>query len=197
MISLEDKIVSYVDLYLKGITDIRVPNIQLAIDALKKAADNSRNIFVGGNGGSAAIANHLVCDFMKGTDHANFFPLRVVSLSANMALITAIANDLSYKETLSFQLQRLIQSKDDVALLISSSGNSPNIMEAAKVLKSRGVTLIGMSGFDGGQLAKIADISLHVPINNYGVVEDCHQSLMHIISQRILEERTQSCQHQT
>ncbi len=120
--------------------------------------------------------------------------LKVVSLSSNLPFLTAIANDISYQDTLSYQLKVFLENnfavnKTSPVILISSSGNSPNIVEAAKVARHLGSPLIGLTGFEGGELKKLSDISLHVPIHNYGVVEDCHQSLMHIIAQYIRKER--------
>jgi D-sedoheptulose 7-phosphate isomerase len=109
-------------------------------------------------------------------------------LSSNLPLISAVANDIGYEDTIVFQLCRLAK-QGDIVILISSSGNSPNILKAAKWAVDYGVLVIGMTGFSGGKLKELSDISLHVPIKNYGVVEDCHQSLMHIIAQFIHDER--------
>ncbi len=136
-----------------------------------------RRIFVGGNGGSAAISDHLCCDMEKGAD------LPVHSLVGSTALLTAIGNDLGYKETLVFPLIKHRLSKKDIVILISSSGSSPNIIEAAHFAKIRGATLVGLTGFSGGTLRALADIKIHVPVHNYGVVEDCHQAVMHILAQ--------------
>ena len=105
------------------------------------------------------------------------------SLVSNVSVLTAIANDMGYEQTFRFQLEMGLASKDDVLILISSSGNSPNIIEAAKYAIEHEMILIGMSGFDGGRLKEMATISLHVPVSNYGVVEDCHQALMHCLAQ--------------
>ena len=176
---------AYVSNYKWAMEQLDESALRLAIDFVKTA----NHIFVGGNGGSAAISNHLCCDFMKGTKHKKHSPIRVTSLSCNVPIITAIANDIGYDQTLAFQLEELLQD-GDVVILISSSGNSPNIIEAAKVAKSKGSIIIGITGFKGGKLAEISDVSLHIPYGNYGVVEDCHQSIMHIISQYISHERS-------
>ncbi len=168
----------YTALYAKGMDGLDKFSLGVAVTKIQVA----ERIFVGGNGGSAAISNHLCCDFMKGGG------LEVMSLSCNTPLITAIANDLGYERSISFQLERLL-NPGDIVLLISSSGNSPNIIEAAKVAKSRGAWIIGLTGFSGGKLKELADTSLHIPIDNYGIVEDCHQSIMHIISQYIAKQK--------
>lgn len=175
---LGQKILEYTNMYNLAMTKLNHHVLGEAIDKFRFA----EKIYVGGNGGSAAISNHLCCDFMKGAN------LRVMSLSCNTPLITAIGNDLGYEKTLSFQLEKTL-TRADLVLLISSSGNSPNIIEAAHVAKRIGAPLVGMTGFDGGSLAQLSDVSIHIPINNYGVVEDCHQSIMHIISQYIAQSK--------
>lgn len=164
-------------------------NVQKAADLIKKTAAKGRTIFVCGNGGSAAIADHLACDCLKGirTDTA-IWP-RVVSLVSNGPLITAIANDMSYNRVFSYQLESLMQA-GDILITISSSGNSPNIgaaIDTAQAMKNR---VISFCGFDGGYSMN-ADIPIHVKSRNYGVVEDVHQSLMHIIAQYLRMENAE------
>ena len=139
-------------------------------------------IYACGNGGSAAIANHLVCDCMKGVRGNSSLAPRVVSLSSNIEIITAIANDIGMDQIFSYQLQSL-GKPGDVLIAISSSGASPNILAALQEARNRGVATITMTGFSGGDARKLADVNLHVDAQNYGVVEDTHQSLMHILAQ--------------
>jgi phosphoheptose isomerase len=139
-------------------------------------------IYSCGNGGSAAIANHLVCDCMKGIRTGSTLKPRVHSLSATVEILTAITNDIGPEEMFSYQLESLARP-DDVLIAISSSGASPNIVRALNWAKDNGLATIAMTGFDGGAAARIADLSLHVGVDNYGVVEDIHQSLMHILAQ--------------
>lgn len=175
---------NYINDYSTGMKAINQQDLYRVIDRIKYAIDKGLRVYVGGNGGSAAISNHLCCDFIKGAR------VKTVSISCNTPLITAIGNDLGYDKSLSYQLENLLdQGSQDTVILISSSGNSPNIVEAAKLARHRHAFVIGFTGFDGGTLSRLAHINLHVPINNYGVVEDCHQSLMHIISQYIAQER--------
>lgn len=140
-------------------------------------------IFVGGNGGSAAISDHLCCDFQKGTYRRGQANLFTHSLVGGHALFSAIANDLGYERTLSFQLEAAGLTRHDVVILISSSGNSPNVIRAAEVAKAMDAKVIGLTGFDGGKLKKMADSSIHIGVDNYGVIEDCHQAIMHVIAQ--------------
>ena len=140
------------------------------------------NVYVCGNGGSASISNHLVCDHLKGAQTDTELRPRVISLAANLETITAIANDMSYEQVFVYQL-RTLANVGDVLITISSSGDSPNVVAAAQWAKSNGMKVIAMSGFAGGRTRTVADVSLHVDGDNYGVVEDIHQSLMHVLSQ--------------
>ncbi len=137
-----------------------------------------------GNGGSAAIANHLVCDHCKGVQSDTALRPRIVSLSSTIEIITAVANDFSYDEVFVYQLKSLARP-GDALVTISSSGDSENIVRAASWARENGIPVIAMTGFSGGRSAAIADVSLHVPADNYGVIEDLHQSLMHILAQHI------------
>lgn len=137
-----------------------------------------------GNGGSAAIANHLVCDHCKLVRTDTDLTPRVVSLSTTIELITAIANDFSYDEIFVYQL-RALATPGDALITISSSGDSENIVRVARWAKENNLPVISMTGFSGGRSAKIADVDLHVSAVNYGIVEDVHQSLMHILAQYI------------
>lgn len=149
---------------------------------LAECANNGRMIYSCGNGGSAAIANHLVCDCLKGVRAGTSLKPKVNSLSATIELITAICNDIGVEDMFSFQLESLATA-GDVLIAISSSGSSPNIVKALHWAKANGMGTIAMTGFGGGDAAKIADVSLHIAVDNYGVVEDIHQSLMHILAQ--------------
>lgn len=149
---------------------------------LEEAVARGATILTCGNGGSASISNHFVCDHTKGTRADTQILPRVHSLVANIEINTAIANDLAYDKIFSFQLQSYA-SAGDVLVAISSSGNSPNIVNALQWAKSNAVRSIAMTGFSGGKAREIADISLHVDAHNYGVVEDVHQSIMHALAQ--------------
>ena len=158
--------------------------LSAAADILLAASQKHAHIFACGNGGSAAIANHLACDCMKGVQAGTALKPRVHSLSANVALISAIANDIGVEEMFSYQL-RTVAQPGDVLVAISSSGASPNILRALETAASLGVKTVAFTGFDGGEASRIADVSIHVPAANYGVAEDLHQSLMHVIAQYV------------
>ena len=158
----------------------------VALDAATVLLGNAYNqdatVYVCGNGGSASISNHLVCDHLKGIQTDTGIRPRVVSLSSNLEIITAIANDISYDDIFVYQLSTMAQI-NDVLITISSSGNSENIVRAVEWAKANNCRVISMTGFDGGRSSNLADINLHVHSNNYGIIEDTHQSLMHILAQ--------------
>ena len=154
--------------------------LESACELLLAAYKEKHQIFVAGNGGSAGTANHFSCDFGKNAVKSQSDRPHIISLSANIEVLTALGNDFSYSDVFSEQLKNLMNS-GDVILLISASGNSPNIVEAAKYAKSRGCKVIGMTGFSGGKLRELSDVSLHVPCNSYEEAEDLHMILTHMI----------------
>jgi len=155
-----------------------------AAQILTKIYASGGMVYACGNGGSAAISNHLVCDHCKLVQTDTNLTPRVVSLSATVEMITAIANDISYDEVFVYQL-RTMAKPGDALITISSSGDSENIVRAALWAKENGLPVISMTGFSGGRSAGIADANLHVTADNYGVIEDVHQSLMHILAQYV------------
>lgn len=149
------------------------------------AARSCRNLYIFGNGGSAAVANHWVCDFAKGINEDTTRSATAVSLSCNVPLITAIANDIGYEYVFSKQLEYMRPTSDDVVFAVSSSGNSKNIVRGIEKAKELGMLTVAFTGFTGGQAAAIANVNVHVPAHNYGIVEDMHMMILHAISQRI------------
>lgn len=159
-----------------------------AAEVLLSAYLRGATVFSCGNGGSASIANHLQCDHLKGVRTGTDLLPKVVSLSNNVEVMTAIANDLSYDDVFSFQLES--QSRQgDVLVAISSSGRSHNIVNAIEWAGMHGLTTVALTGFDGGRARELADVALHVDSHNYGVVEDMHQSLMHALAQYVRQSR--------
>jgi D-sedoheptulose 7-phosphate isomerase len=155
-----------------------------ALGILDAAYERGATLYVCGNGGSASISNHLVCDHSKGGQTDTDLRPKVVSLATNIEVITAIANDIAFDDVFVYQLRTLAE-KGDVLLTISASGDSENVVRAAEWAKKNGLPVIAFTGFDGGRTAKLADVNLHVDGDNYGVVEDTHQSLMHILAQYV------------
>jgi D-sedoheptulose 7-phosphate isomerase len=185
-----DFLKSYVEALTQALETVSAEQLDRVVALLIASLNNGNTIFVAGNGGSAAISDHLCCDWCKGTRVEGRKSLHVHSLSSNFALISAIGNDYGFEDVFSTQLE-MFAKKGDALVLISSSGNSPNILKALRKAKELGVDTVGFSGFSGGELAKNADINLHVNFPNYGVVEDSHQILMHVLAQFLAGLRDQ------
>ena len=185
---LYDNIGVYLDAYLdrlrSAVGAVDREQLQAAADLIVDVVSRDAMIFSCGNGGSAAIANHLACDCLKGARNRSTIRPRVTSLSTTMEVVTAIANDIGYDEIFSYQLTSLARP-GDVLIAISSSGESPNIVKALEAARDNRVRTIAMTGFEGGKAATMADVTLHVDGHNYGVVEDAHQSLMHTLAQYV------------
>lgn len=153
-------------------------------DLLIETYRQGRKVFICGNGGSASISEHFACDHFKGVAEGGGISPKVISLSSNFPLISALANDKSYGEIYSYQILGLAEH-GDVLCVVSSSGNSENIIKAIQAAKQLDLKTIGFVGFEGGEVIDIVDIAIHVPSNNYGIVEDIHQMVMHSLAQRI------------
>lgn len=177
----------YADSVWEAMETVDKDVLRSIVDALKTTRFHERSVYVCGNGGSAAIANHLVCDCMKGVGEDALKQMKVVSLSSNMPLVTAIANDIGYDDVFSKQLEYQGELYD-MLIAISSSGNSPNIIKAINKANEMGMITVAIAGFDGGAASVLAKYSVHIKSNNYGVIEDVSQSVMHFIAQTLRRE---------
>lgn len=179
---------AYAGALQRAVSQISSQDIENLCAAIVTATDNGQQIFTIGNGGSAAIAEHLCCDWTKGTRSEGYPVISSRSLTANNALYSAIANDYGYEFVFSTQLE-FFAREGDLLIAISSSGNSSNIVNAALRAKALGLFLVGFTGFSGGKLKDLADVAIHVPVSNYGIVEDAHQAVVHIVAQYIARRR--------
>jgi D-sedoheptulose 7-phosphate isomerase len=200
-VSFPDKLYPGAGAYVAGYRDamtrawasVDLAAFDRAAAMLAEAIRAKRMIYACGNGGSAAISGHLLCDFLKGIQTDTPLRPRVVSLASHLELITAIANDIAYEEIFAYQL-RTMAMPGDVLITISSSGNSENIVRAIDWARQNSVGSIAMTGFAGGRSAKLAEVNLHVAAENYGIVEDLHQSMMHCLAQ-YLRQSAMSPEH--
>lgn len=187
-----DHIRSYIVQLQSTLDLLPLQKISEVISILYEARLANRQVFIMGNGGSASTATHFVCDLAKNTRKPGWPDFRVLGLSDNMALVSAYANDEGYENVFARQLASFVQP-EDVVIGISTSGKSANVLEAVKLANDRGATTIGFTGFDGGQLAKLVDVNVHVPSDCIEQVEDVHLILEHLMC-KVLRERTQQAE---
>ena len=175
-------ITNYFDYLTKLLSSLDTRIIEEVIDVFMAAAEQENTIYFIGNGGSAATASHFANDLGFGIRAEGVKPLKAVSLSDNSAVITALANDEGYDQIFVRQLENLLKV-GDVVVAMSVSGNSPNILEAVKYAQNIGALTIGFTGFEGGFLESMVDLSLHIPTlkGEYGPVEDIFMILDHVI----------------
>lgn len=159
--------------------------LEAATRMIEEAFEQGKLVIIAGNGGSAATASHLACDFQKTTlGKGAVLPkhrFRAVALTDNMPLITAWGNDTAYEVVFSEQLRNLARA-GDLLIVISASGNSPNVLRALEAAKELGVKTIGFLGFGGGKAAPMVDMALVVDSHDYGIVEDAHSIFMHMLT---------------
>jgi D-sedoheptulose 7-phosphate isomerase len=149
-------------------------------DMLMRAYGTGKQVFTVGNGGSASTASHMAADLAKNTIGRNMRRFRIMSLNENASIVTALANDLGYENIFSEQLTNLIKA-GDVLIVVSASGNSPNVIKAIHYARERSAQVVGLLGFGGGEAARLADVAIVVDSYEYGVVEDVHLVINHIL----------------
>jgi D-sedoheptulose 7-phosphate isomerase len=185
-----EKFVNQYKLLLTTLINKIDPNaIKKIIEKFDSLHQNNGKIFVIGNGGSAATASHMVNDLGVGLKRRGIRNFNIESLADNVPVCTAIANDIGYENIFYAQLKDNLTS-NDILIAISCSGNSHNILKATNYAQKVGATIVGLTGFDGGMLKKTCDISIHVETeqNQYGLVEDIHMILDHILYTYFIEE---------
>jgi D-sedoheptulose 7-phosphate isomerase len=175
----------YIDQYLTSLKNVldALPRetIHAVYQKLDECQRSENTLFVFGNGGSAATASHIVCDMGKNTRGSEKPRLRVIGLSDNIATFSAYANDEGYDRVFAEPLLSLARA-GDVALAISGSGNSINVLEGMKTAKEKGMFCIGLTGYSGGKLKELVDIALVVPVDDMEQIEDVHMILDHILT---------------
>lgn len=154
--------------------------IDAVTDSLWNAYTQDRALFVIGNGGSAALASHSACDFGKGTVTNGNRRFRVVSLTDNVPLMTAWANDQRYDDVFAEQIRSLVRT-GDVVFAISGSGNSPNVLNGLQVARDAGAETIGLTGYQGGKMKLLCDLCIVIPSESMQLIEDFHLGVTHSI----------------
>ncbi len=175
---------SYLTGFGECLDSLSLHQVADVIACLERAYEDGSQVFVMGNGGSAATASHMAVDLGKTVlpaDSNGTRRFRVTSLTDNVPWMTAIANDLGYEHVFAEQLRNHI-SPGDVVVAITGSGNSPNIVEGVRVALEHGATTIGLLGFDGGAVKDLVDLYVLVRSDHYGFVEDVHSMLSHLVT---------------
>ena len=178
----------YRTLLTETLAQMDLTKVDQAIEWFKEARAAGRHIFVCGNGGSAGTASHFVCDIVKGASYQRDQRFKMTALTDNLATITAYSNDVSYECVFVEQLKNFAQP-GDILLAISGSGNSPNVLRAMEYANSIGCKTIGLSGRDGGKLAPLSQLNIHVPVPHMGRIEDAHMIVCHMIGYYFMEEK--------
>jgi D-sedoheptulose 7-phosphate isomerase len=187
---INDRLTDYANRVNAGLESVDKEQLQKVFELLDIAYRKRIPVYVCGNGGSLTMSDHFHCDHAKGTHFDALLRPKIEPLTSG-SILTAIANDIGYDDVFSFQLS-IKGSAGDILVAISASGNSPNIINAIRKAKELNMETVAFVGFEGGEAAKLADYVLHVKDNNYGIVEDCHQCLMHILAQHIRMEHNKN-----
>lgn len=174
-----------VDQYLFELSEViarlpRQPIIEI-LGLLRKAQRERRQVFIFGNGGSAATASHMVCDFIKNTRRPDRTRMKVIGLADNMPTLSAYANDEGYDRVFAEPLESLGEP-GDLVIAISGSGNSPNVLRAVETARNNGLTTVGLTGFAGGKLKDLVDVCLVIPSNSMEQIEDMHMVVDHLLT---------------
>lgn len=180
----QQNIHDYISTLQATIERLPQPLIAQVVDVLEEARLQGRQVFIMGNGGSASTATHFVCDLAKNTRQEGLPHYRAIGLTDNMAIFSAYANDEGYETVFANQLANLVRP-GDIVIGISASGNSKNVLNAVAEAHKHRAMVIGFSGFDGGKLAGMVDINIHVDSHVIEHVEDIHLMLEHMIVRAI------------
>jgi D-sedoheptulose 7-phosphate isomerase len=180
----------YVDSLRIELDRLDVDAIMRIVERLRAARDSGAMVFTAGNGGSAATASHWVNDLGKATRRSGQRPFRIVGLADNISWFSALANDEGYERVFAGQLENLARP-GDVLMVISASGNSPNVIRAVEYAREAGMTSIGLVGFDGGRVLELVDEAFWVetPKGAYGLVETIHTVVCDIVTSCLIEDR--------
>ena len=171
-------ILKYITEEIECLQRLDINEINKALTMLEETLRNGKRIYIFGNGGSASTASHFQSDFNN--MNGGFKKFQFVCLNDNIPTMMAIANDIGYDDIFRFQIEGRIQ-EGDIVIAISCSGNSENVIQAVGYAKKEKNKVIGITGFNGGRLKEMADISLHVPIDNMQITEDIHLIFNHMM----------------
>ena len=181
MVNYKKAMEAYIEKEIVVLKKLDLDELNLAMEAITDAFHRDAKIYtMVGNGGSAATASHMVCDFNKGVSSVVGKKFRLQCLNDNVPSVMAIANDMSYDEVFSYQLQGVLEP-GDLLVAISGSGNSKNIIKAVEYAKTTGCKVVGITGYSGGKLMQMADYKMHVAVDDMQIVEDIHMIFDHMM----------------
>lgn len=183
---MKEWIASYIEAQKAALDSIPTDKVAECITVLQKAWQADKNIFVFGNGGSAANASHFTTDLGKGSSDQMSKRFKVLSINDNVSWITAIGNDYAYEDIFKRQLENYGQP-GDIVITMSVSGNSPNLLRAVEWAKEKGLTVLAFVGAKRGGLAEVADHLIVIDSEHYGRVEDCHMGICHMLCYAFME----------
>jgi D-sedoheptulose 7-phosphate isomerase len=186
----------YIARQKQALDSIPVEVVSEIVTLFRKALADDQQIFVFGNGGSAANASHFVTDLGKGSSDKTYRRFRCLSLNDNTAWMTALGNDYSYDDVFVRQLMNFAR-KGDVVFVMSVSGSSPNLVRAVEWAKSKGLITIALVGAKGGTLSVLSDVVVVVNDDHYGRVEDAHMGICHMIAYAFMERQDLSSPPET
>jgi D-sedoheptulose 7-phosphate isomerase len=180
MQSYVEEIKDYLKIEKETLDKLDVEAINEAMNLIVEAYEGKHTIYIFGNGGSSATASHFENDFNKGISENLDKKFRFRCLNDNMATVMAISNDIGFEEVFRYQLRGRLDS-GDLVIAISGSGNSSNVINAVEYAKGQGNKVIGLTGYDGGKLRELSDVSLHVDVMSMQVTEDVHMIFDHLM----------------
>lgn len=176
----QENIREYLEMEIKTLEALDVDMIDRGMREIEAAYRREGTIYIFGNGGSGSTASHYTNDFNKGLSENLEKKFRFVCLNENIPTVLAVANDFGYEEVYRYQLRGRLRP-GDLVIGISGSGNSKNVLNAIAYAKEQGVRTMGIVGYDGGELKRMADVSLHVPVMNMQLSEDVHMIFDHLM----------------
>jgi D-sedoheptulose 7-phosphate isomerase len=173
-------ITDYIEKLRRLIEFLPARELEEFIAVLLSARAHGNRVFFMGNGGSGSTASHFATDLGKGTATPGLPRFKVMPLNDQHSTVSAYANDMGYETVFAEQMKAFIE-RGDVVIGISTSGKSRNVLEGMALARASGGICVGMTGFDGGTLAGLVDLKLHIPERNVGRVEDAHHIMMHLV----------------
>lgn len=177
----------YISALIEMLQSVDVNVIEEIVQVLLEAYHQGKQVFIFGNGGSGTTASHMTGDFIKGVSYGLEKKFKIICLNDNYTTLTAFANDVSYDLVFVEPLKNFLRP-GDIVIGLSGSGNSRNVVAALEHAKQAGARVVSFSGYSGGRIKDLADISVYIPIHSMEVTEDIHLSVLHMIKNRIIDE---------